>query len=613
MTVVYDETNREWALGARIGGGGEGDIYRLRGTANHCAKIYSKLPIAPAQEEKLLALRALSSSLQSVAAIPLSVLYGAPGKRGAIGMVLPYVEGLDAHEVYHPEGRLRHLPNADLRFLISAARNIAFVFQQLHEAGIIVGDVSEQNIRIMSDATVRLIDCDSVQLSSGGQLFPCGVGSVMWTPSELQGKNLSGVVRTENHDRFGLAQLIFLLLFCGRYPFAGTPEGNMSLEPGQAIAKQAFAYDPEPPVRFLSPPNNALPFGSYPSWIRSLFIRAFSPGAERTDARPTPLEWIEALEKLIKNLEPCCRVSSHIYWSGLIHCPWCEMAGKIGMDPFPASLAAAEGAPGRQSNLWSEGAFHLHRILFRPVAESTLQQALGRSQSGSRGRWFIGGLERIDWLRRFFWRSERAAMEGKLKEAEVQLLKVESDADELYARQQLEMGKLAVEAQQAAGALQAPERMRKHFRDQAEFEVREEFLNKHLQGCSIVDLSVQGLGKKRLEVLLDHGLRTIADLTREQLDGLPSIGESMIQRLLHARSDIESEFTLFTSRSVIEGIEARASRDAQRCMNTLRGRIAELQDSAKVIKKQYAQRIQELEGAHHALILRRKTLRNEMR
>jgi DNA-binding helix-hairpin-helix protein with protein kinase domain len=204
-------------------------------------------------------------------------------------------------------------------------------------------------------------------------------------------------------------------------------------------------------------------------------------------------------------------------------------------------------------------------------------------------------------------------MEEKGKETEVQLLQVESDADELYALQQLEIGKLAVEAQQAAGALQAPERMRRHFRDQAGSEVREEALSKHLQRRSIVDLSVQGLGKKRLEVLLDHGVRTVADLSKEQIDGLPSIGESMIQRLLDARSDIESEFTFVTSRSVTDRIEARASRDAQKCINTLRGRIAELRDSATAIKKQYAQRIQELEGAHHALILRRETLRNDMR
>lgn len=288
------------------------------------------------------------------------------------------------------------------------------------------------------------------------------------------------------------------------------------------------------------------------------------------------------------------------------------MAGKIGMDPFPASVAA-EGAAGRQSNLWSEGAFRLDRILFRPVAESTLQQALAGSQSRRGGRWFRGRLEKIDWLGRFLRRSERAAMEEKVKETEVQLLQVESDADELYALQQLEIGKLAVEAQQAAGALQAPERMRRHFRDQAESEVREEALSKHLQGRSIVDLSVQGLGKKRLEVLLDHGVRTVADLSKEQLDGLPSIGESMIQRLLDARSDIESEFTFVTSRSVTDRIEARASRDAQKCINTLKGRIAELRDSATAIKKQYAQRIQELKGAHHALILRRETLRNDMR
>jgi DNA-binding helix-hairpin-helix protein with protein kinase domain len=611
MTAVYDETDREWFLGHRIGGGGEGEVYRLQGAADYCAKIYTKRPITPVQEQKLRALQALYTSLQSVAALPLSVLYTAPGKRGAIGMVLPYVEGLDVHDVYHPEGRSRHLPGADLRFLISVAKNIAFVFQQLHRAGIVVGDISEQNVRVLKNATVRLIDCDSFQVSSNGRRFECGVGSILWTPSELQGKSLSGVVRTENHDRFGLAQLIFLLLFCGRYPFAGTPVGNANLDPGQAIARHAFAYDPAPPVRLLSAPRNAPSFGSYPSWIRSLFIRAFGVGAERAGARPTPLEWIEALERLMQNLETCHRLSSHIYWSGLLRCPWCEMVTNVGVDPFPATVCGIGGAQDVHSKWCSEGAFELEKVWFQPVPDSTLAEALEHSKLRRRVPWLRKSLLKVEWLRQFLWGADRSQIQAQLKQTETKIRGIERSAEELYSRFRLKLEKARIEAEQAAVLLQNPDMIRKHSVDRVERDARLRALEKHLQSVWIRNLRVQGLGKVKLQTLIDNGVRTVADLRRERLEGLPLIGESMIQRLLDARAHTESAFQFIRSAAVAEKIEAKVASEIHSCTAAVRRQIVGLEANAKSIKQEYARQMHGLQESHQALVLNRMILQRE--
>jgi hypothetical protein len=48
---------------------------------------------------------------------------------------------------------------------------------------------------------------------ANGKRFACEVGVETFTPPELQGKNLREVVRTANHDNFGLAIMVFLLLF----------------------------------------------------------------------------------------------------------------------------------------------------------------------------------------------------------------------------------------------------------------------------------------------------------------------------------------------------------------------------------------------------------------
>ena len=154
--TLYDETDRRWDLAARIGVGGEGEVFRLEGAPMHCAKVYLQRPVPETKVRKLEALRARAAGLQGVAALPLSLLYAKPGRKQAAGVVLPFVEGRDIHELYNPEARQEAFPGADLGFLVAVARNVAFVFGRVHAAGMVIGDVSEQNLKVRGDATGTL-------------------------------------------------------------------------------------------------------------------------------------------------------------------------------------------------------------------------------------------------------------------------------------------------------------------------------------------------------------------------------------------------------------------------------------------------------------------------
>ena len=125
--------------------------------------------------------------------------------------------------------------------MVRAATNLARAFGQIHAASHVIGDVNHGNALIGKDGTAVLIDCDSIQVRDRSRTFACDVGTPLFTPPELQGKTFRGLHRTENHDRFGLAVLIFHLLFQGRHPFAGVyADGEMPLE--RAIAESRFAY-----------------------------------------------------------------------------------------------------------------------------------------------------------------------------------------------------------------------------------------------------------------------------------------------------------------------------------------------------------------------------------
>ncbi|HRJ01400.1 MAG TPA: hypothetical protein PKV67_11540, partial [Hyphomonas sp.] len=318
------------ALGEKLGEGGEGAVFALVSNAEEVAKIYCE----PLQDEAAAKLEAMVSAgpgaLAIHAAWPRALLRGKDGRiEGFIMARAP--EPFDIHEIYSPRDRARHLPDSDWGFLVRVAANTAIAFAAAHAAGIVIGDVNHGSVRVGKDGKVRLIDCDSMQFAAGDRIYRCQVGMDTYTPPELQSQRLADVDRTPNHDAFGLAVLIFQLLFLGRHPFSGVPvKAGAPTEIAGAIAQHGYAYL-DPPV-LLKPPPAAPPLSLVSEEIRVLFLRAFQPGTgEALSPRPTPREWAAALTELAGGLTTCSQRRSHVYRKGLASCPWCafEQAGIV--------------------------------------------------------------------------------------------------------------------------------------------------------------------------------------------------------------------------------------------------------------------------------------------
>jgi DNA-binding helix-hairpin-helix protein with protein kinase domain len=228
--TLFDGLGKPVAIGPMIARGGEGSIFEVTGDPAHVAKIYHKPPTAQDTEKIRLMPSVVDSDLQKFTAWPLSLLHDR--QHGSIvGIIMPKVVGKLIHTLYSPADRKRTFPTADWSFLVHTAMNCALAFDALHRKGHVMGDVNQRNIMVANDATVTLIDCDSFQVQANGRLFLCDLGVPEFTPPELQGRNFKGVQRTPNHDRFGLAVLIFYLLFMGRHPFAGQFRGRGEMPP----------------------------------------------------------------------------------------------------------------------------------------------------------------------------------------------------------------------------------------------------------------------------------------------------------------------------------------------------------------------------------------------
>ena len=346
---IYNSQHEALMLGDKIGGGGEGTVYHVEGHAELVAKIYHELPSAE-KSEKLIALSRLGNErLFKMAAWPVDVLRDRPDGN-VIGFVMKKIaQAAEVHTLHSPKSRLKKFPEASWAFLLHVATNIARAVATMHEHGFVIGDVNPKNILVTRQATVYLLDCDSFQFRSEGKTYRCGGGFPEYTPPELQGIPFAAVDRTPEHDCFGLAVVIFQLLFLGRHPFSGRFSGAGELPLEQAIRELRFAYGEDAATRQMQPPPGTLALAAIPAELIALFRRAFLA----TD-RPNPAEWLPPLEWFSQALQPCTLHSGHYYYAKLTACPWCDLEARVGVRLFNFKLGNRNQSEFRVEELWAE-------------------------------------------------------------------------------------------------------------------------------------------------------------------------------------------------------------------------------------------------------------------
>jgi DNA-binding helix-hairpin-helix protein with protein kinase domain len=313
-------------LGREVGAGGEGAVFALPRLPGRVAKLYHRRP-TPDKQAKLRFMSAIAdATLLRYAAWPQQTLHASPGGP-VVGFLMQEIAGRDSiHAVYSPLDRRELRPKAAWDFLLHVARNAAAAFAALHARGHVVGDVNQGNLVVGGDSTVILIDCDSFQVDATGTLHLCEVGVSHFTPPELQGvTSFDGLVRTANHDNFGLALLIFHLLLGGRHPYSGVP-----LHAGVGDSLEAdirafrYAYAADAARRGLTPPPGAIPTSMLPHAIQQMFRCAFTQAGAHGQ-RPTAARWMQALDDLRDHLASCRATPLHVYPDHLLRCPWCAL------------------------------------------------------------------------------------------------------------------------------------------------------------------------------------------------------------------------------------------------------------------------------------------------
>jgi DNA-binding helix-hairpin-helix protein with protein kinase domain len=564
---LIDAAGREIRLGSVIGKGGEGTVYAVTSSDEMVAKVYHK-PLSADRAAKIRIMLSYSNDdVKQVSAWPTGILLS-KADRAAVGLLMPKINNAkDIHKLYSPKSRVAEFEKADWRFLVRACANTARAFRAIHETGCIIGDINEGSVLVAKNATVRLIDCDSYQVVDRGKRYPCEVGVETFTPPELQGKNLREVVRSANHDNFGLAVMMFLLLFMGRHPFAGRYLGRGDMPIPKAISELRFAYSAMRADVQMDKPPNAPPLSIVGDQVAFLFERAFAKHMVQ-GGRPSPTEWEQALVGLEKSLKNCTANAAHWHHKDS-SCPWCPMEAATGVELFPF-VSFGNGGAVDLTSLWRQ----IESLSSPgPIPEITMPrqeasaEALSIASSFRRANVFafglalviggfgvFGGLSAplpllllIAALLSFFgarrW-LDRSRDVYKFRAAEAAARETWTRVQQQWAER---TGPGAFDSKKeevlrVKAAIDYLPHLRTSKLNQLRRSVRQAQLSRYLDGFEIDTAKLDGIGDGRKRTLQSYGIETAADLLGKAVESVPGFGPKLCGTLYSWRQSLEARF-----------------------------------------------------------------------
>ena len=330
--------------------GGEGAIYAIDGYPTRVAKVYLRAEDADGRRAKIEAMCSISAKFSSSGPLgdvawPLGALYADKRARKFVGFGMRRITSpinVDALYEYPP------LPGANFSMAdkLEVAESIARVTKAVHEAGQVVGDYNDNNIRVLPHNQVALVDVDSFHVTIGGKTYRCPVCMAGYVAPEvlraMHGcKSYETCPRetfTEKTDDWALAVHLFRILFNGAHPYhcLPLPDSSGSVPAPMPVDKRVERG--ETPFFKKVPGVKVPPFAPdvdmLPSYLKSLFKRAFVDGHTNPEKRPSAAEWERAMASYRHEVRQTCRNEAHWHATGG-KCPYCKADERTGLSRMP--------------------------------------------------------------------------------------------------------------------------------------------------------------------------------------------------------------------------------------------------------------------------------------
>ena len=300
-------------LGARIGRGADGVVFEVSSEPGLAVKIYA----TQAGEIDSVSARRLEARIAAMIRFPPRMdepfrdgsgrqfpqIAWPDGRilslrREPIGFVMPRVPGdlgCELEEILTPRGRkLAKFPES-YAVRVRAARNLAALLSELHEAEHFVVDLKPKNVMAYKAPSalglVALLDTDGFSIYGGaGRRFAAEKASEEYMAPEMAGGALKFSDAGELQDRWALAVIIFRLLNEGYHPYSGKLTSGENCTLHERVVRGLYAYGR---TRNTQIDPNPLSLHEYfDPQTREFFDRAFG---QTQRLRPSAREWREHL------------------------------------------------------------------------------------------------------------------------------------------------------------------------------------------------------------------------------------------------------------------------------------------------------------------------------
>lgn len=235
------ESGESVTLTEPIGKGGEGQVFKTVG--GHVAKIFGEEQNLSLVEGKVRLMIKSGLSFQGIC-FPKQLLENAEGEFQ--GYLMDPAEGVELQvSIFQPKLLAKKFPSWTRVELCQLCLKLIEIFEYLHNNGVIVGDINPQNILVTEDLKVFIVDTDSFQI--GGK--PCPVGTTHFTAPEIQGEKFESFLRTEKHEYFAVATLLFMMFLPGKSPYSFQGGGSVK----ENILSKNFSFPLGDDDNFLTP------------------------------------------------------------------------------------------------------------------------------------------------------------------------------------------------------------------------------------------------------------------------------------------------------------------------------------------------------------------------
>jgi DNA-binding helix-hairpin-helix protein with protein kinase domain len=500
----------------------------------------------------------------------------------------------------------------------------------VHAAGCVIGDINHSGILISKNATAALIDADSFQVIDGSERYLCRVGVPEYTPPELQGKSLSAVVRTINHDAFGLAIVIFQLLAMGRHPFVGSySRGEMPIQ--KAISEFRFAYSEQRHVGMMPPPG-ACTLKDFTPELAAAFESAFGQQANRPSAR----QWVKLVESFERTLKKCSANSLHKYSSAAPARPWCRMEQRLGVVLFLPNYSDFATAPPSSiatgtfnlATLWAQieamrvpSRAHLKPQLptlsLSPSADALEAKRKRYEPYAIRAGGIIAAIAIVAAVPNlllvavavaaagFFYAKRYGDPSSLFRQ---RFIAIEHEWQAALDQWERRCGIERVEELKASlqnSKIAYENLQREEAQRIAGYQAQRQALqrNQYLDAFRIRDTKITGIGPAKLATLASYGIETAADVTQEKVLAVPGFGPKNSQPLLHwarecARGFVYSAQQTATDRMELGKIRADIERTARELREKLTIGAREYAQAAQASQRMVSQPDSHLTSVH---------------